>query len=88
MKLKNKILLITGASSGIGAATARAAAREGAHVLLLARSQEILDDLAEEIRHNGGQAQAYPVDLTDAQAVAEVARRITRDVGIPGHYRE
>jgi short-subunit dehydrogenase len=54
MKLKNKTLLITGASSGIGAATARAGAREGAHVLMLARSQEKLDDLAEEIRREGG----------------------------------
>ena len=50
MKLKNKTLLITGASSGIGAATARAAAREGARVLLLARSQEQLGRLAEKIR--------------------------------------
>jgi len=83
MKLKGKILLITGASSGIGVATARAAAREGAHVLLLARSQEKLDDRAEEIRREGGQARVYPVDLTDAQAVAEVAGCITRDVGTP-----
>ena len=81
MKLKNKIMLITGASSGAGAATARAAAREGAHVLLLARSQEKLDDLAEEIRREGGQARVYTVDITDAQAEAEVAGRITRDVG-------
>ncbi len=83
MKLKDKILLITGASSGIGAATARAAAREGARVLLLARSREQLDRLAEEIRREEGQAWAYLVDLTDAQVVAEVARRITRDVGTP-----
>jgi NAD(P)-dependent dehydrogenase (short-subunit alcohol dehydrogenase family) len=83
MKLKNKIVLITGASSGIGAATARVTAREGAHVLLLARSQEKLDDLAQEIRREGGQARVYPVDMTDAQAVAGVAGRITRDVGTP-----
>jgi len=83
MKLKNKIMLITGASSGIGAATARAAAREGAHVLLLARSQGKLEHLAEEIRRGGGQAWVYPVDMTNAQAVAEVAGRITRDVGTP-----
>jgi short-subunit dehydrogenase len=83
MKLKGKILVITGASSGIGAATARAAAREGARVLLLARSKGKLDDLAEEMRREGGQVCAYPVDLTDAQAVAEVATRITREVGTP-----
>jgi len=83
MKLKGKILVITGASSGIGAATARAAAREGARVVLLARSQGKLEDLAEEIRREGGQAWVYPVDLTDDQAVAEVAERITREVGTP-----
>lgn len=83
MRLKDKILVITGASSGIGAETARAAAREGAHVLLLARSQEKLNSLAEEIRRKGGQARVYPADLTDAQAVTEVAGRITREVGTP-----
>jgi NADP-dependent 3-hydroxy acid dehydrogenase YdfG len=58
MNLRGKVMLITGASSGIGAATARAAACEGAYVLLLARSQEKLDRLAEEIRQEGSQAWA------------------------------
>lgn len=83
MELKEKILLVTGASSGIGASTARLAAREGARVLLLARSEEKLECLAGEIRREGGRAWVYPVDLTDAEAVAEVARRITREVGTP-----
>lgn len=79
----SKLVLVTGASSGIGAATARLYARHGAKVLLLARNPERLDGVAGAIRGDGGAATAYPVDLANAGAVAEVAARIGREHGAP-----
>lgn len=61
-------LLITGASSGIGAATARAAAKKGWNVVLIARSQDKLEDLAGEI---GDNALALPCDVTDRDQVSK-----------------
>ena len=68
-----KVVLVTGASFGIGEASARALAAAGATVLLLARSHERLVALAAEIAAAGGVAHAYPVDLADADAVARTA---------------
>jgi short-subunit dehydrogenase len=81
--LQQKHVLITGASYGIGAATARAFGRRGAHVALLARTQTALEDVARDIRAAGGAASVYPVDLTDAQAVDAVAQRVMADLGPP-----
>jgi uncharacterized protein len=61
---KDKIAIITGASSGIGEATARRLAREGMRVVLVARRQERLETLAEEIRMSGGIASTLAADLT------------------------
>jgi short-subunit dehydrogenase len=83
MKLKEKLVLVTGASSGIGAETARGMAREGARVALLARTRTRLDEVAGEIRQSGGTAFVYPVDLTNAGAVNEVARQIVKEAGAP-----
>ena len=83
MNLNDKIMVITGASSGIGTATARAAAREGARVVLLARTQSKLESVAEDIRRSGKIAHVYAVDLTIADAVGEVAKKITSEVGTP-----
>ena len=83
MNLNDKIMVITGASSGIGAATARAAAQEGARVVLLARTQSKLESVAEDIRRSGKIAHVYAVDLTIADAVGEVAKRIASEVGTP-----
>ena len=83
MELKNKLMLITGASSGIGAATAKAAARAGMRVALLARTQANLEKVAAEIRQNGGQAFVYTVDVTDTQAVKKVAEKIETELGVP-----
>jgi uncharacterized protein len=83
MELKNKLILITGASSGIGAATAKAAARAGMRVVLVARSQANLEKVAAEIRQNGGQAYVCAVDVTDPQAVQKMAEKITMELGTP-----
>ena len=78
--LDNKRVVITGASSGIGVAAARAFAREGANVALLARSRTGLDKAAAGARGEGATAHVIPVDLTDrdaaTRAVAEAAERL------------
>ena len=76
-------MLITGASSGIGAATARAAAKKAARTILLARTRPKLDALVAEILADGGQARAYEVDCGDREAVARVAQQIEDEVGTP-----
>lgn len=71
-QIKGKRILVTGASSGIGRALALRLAQLGASVLLVARSQEKLAQLVREIRLNGGDARAFPCDLTvdsDVQAL-------------------
>jgi short-subunit dehydrogenase len=76
-------VLITGASSGIGAALSRLYGAHGAQVLLLARNAERLDEVARHIRREGGAANAYPIDLADAEAIAETAARIKREADTP-----
>ena len=79
----SKLVLVTGASSGIGEATAKLYAENGARVLLLARSEERLGRVAEAIGRNGGAASTFPVDLASPEAVAETAARIKREHGTP-----
>ena len=83
MIINGKLVLITGASSGIGAATAKAMAKAGARPVLLARRTEALDHVVAEITSAGGQAWTYSVDLTDADAVAAVAQEIMAELGTP-----
>jgi NAD(P)-dependent dehydrogenase (short-subunit alcohol dehydrogenase family) len=68
-RLKDRIALITGASRGIGRATARLFAREGAHVMLLARTKKSLEPVDDEIRAEGGKASLIPLNLENGQAV-------------------
>lgn len=77
--VSGKVVVISGASYGIGEATARRVARCGGVVVLLARSAERLSQVAGEIRAAGGRAHDYPVDLTDPAAVDVVAAEILRD---------
>ena len=81
--MASRLVLVTGASSGIGEATAKLYAASGDHVLLLARNVDRLEGVAEAIRRAGGTASALPIDLADAKAVGEVAARIGREVGTP-----
>ncbi|MGV1015376.1 MAG: SDR family NAD(P)-dependent oxidoreductase [Methyloceanibacter sp.] len=78
-----KCVLVTGASSGIGEATAKLYGARGAHVLLLARNVERLHDVAGAIRKAGGTATPFPVDLANAAATQDVAQRITSEIGTP-----
>jgi NAD(P)-dependent dehydrogenase (short-subunit alcohol dehydrogenase family) len=79
-----KVVLVTGASHGIGRCTAIRLARAGATVLLVARSAELLEELAEQLRADGGSAFAYAADLSDAErAVPALARRILDEHGPP-----
>jgi NAD(P)-dependent dehydrogenase (short-subunit alcohol dehydrogenase family) len=76
-------VLVTGASFGIGAATARKLASAGATVLLAARSADKLDELTATITADGGDAVSYPADISDEAAVAELAKRICAEHGAP-----
>jgi NADP-dependent 3-hydroxy acid dehydrogenase YdfG len=76
-----RVAVITGASSGIGRATARLLAAGGAKVAVLARRKEALDDLVGEIRSAGGDAIALSVDVTDQAAVEQAAATVAATYG-------
>jgi short-subunit dehydrogenase len=80
MRIDGSLVVITGASFGIGKATAEAMAREGARVMLLARTQTALEAVAAGI---GDRAHLHAVDVSDAGAVRTVANQILRDQGVP-----
>lgn len=73
--------VVTGASSGIGAATARALAAAGFPVALGARRVERLEAVAEEIRSSGGEAVTHRLDVTDAGSVTDFAAKVSADLG-------
>ncbi|WP_310725352.1 SDR family NAD(P)-dependent oxidoreductase, partial [Burkholderia multivorans] len=76
-----KTVAITGASAGVGRATAHAFARLGANVALLARDPRALEDAAAEVRAYGVQALPIAVDVSDAAALDAAAARIARALG-------
>ena len=75
---RDQVVVVTGASSGIGRETALAFGRAGARVALLARRRKLLEELAAAIRASGGKALALPVDVGDQHAVRDAVARIRR----------
>jgi NAD(P)-dependent dehydrogenase (short-subunit alcohol dehydrogenase family) len=74
--VRDKVILVTGSSYGIGEATARRLAAAGATVLLVARTEDQLQLVAEDIRSGGGTAYVYPANLADPAAVEELVRTV------------
>lgn len=73
-RLRGATVVIAGASSGIGRATALAFARHGAKVVVAARRADLLKEVAQQCEQSGGRALAVPTDVTDVDAVRALAR--------------
>ncbi|SDC41847.1 SDR family NAD(P)-dependent oxidoreductase [Actinokineospora iranica] len=79
--VSGRVVLVTGASYGLGEATARRLAHAGATVLLVARTADALDALAADLCRAGGTAHPYPTDLTDPAQVEALTERVLREHG-------
>jgi len=79
--VRGKVVVVTGASSGIGHATAVMMARAGARVILVARGVEKLEESLDEIKTMGGEAWSYPCDVTDFDACDALIDQIVEDHG-------
>jgi NAD(P)-dependent dehydrogenase (short-subunit alcohol dehydrogenase family) len=79
--LDGKVVLVTGASSGIGRAVAAQLGRHGGRVLLVSRTREKLEELRAEIEAGGGQAWSYPTDLADMDACQRMVERVLHEHG-------
>ena len=82
-ELKDSIAIVTGASSGLGRHYAKTLSRAGCIVGLVARREELLQELVGEIESKGGKALALPLDVTDTENIAGTIDKITESFGIP-----
>jgi NAD(P)-dependent dehydrogenase (short-subunit alcohol dehydrogenase family) len=79
--LEDRVVVVTGASSGIGRAAASLVARHGARVVLVSRTREKLEELKGEIESNGGRAYVHPTDLSDVDACERMIRDVLAEHG-------
>lgn len=80
-KLSEQVMVITGATSGIGLTTARMAAEEGAQLLLVARNEQALRELTDEINNGGGRAIYHAADVADEGSLREAAQKAMNEFG-------
>jgi NAD(P)-dependent dehydrogenase (short-subunit alcohol dehydrogenase family) len=78
---KPQVVVVTGASAGLGRAIVRAFAREGAHIGLLARGRDGLEGARRDVEALGGQALVIPVDVADAEGIEQAAEAVERQFG-------
>ena len=78
---KRQVVVITGASAGVGRATARKFAREGAAIGLVARGREGLEGARQDVEKLGGHALVAPADVADPEAMERAAETIERELG-------
>lgn len=81
MRLENKVAVITGSGTGIGETIAKVFAKEGAKVVVCARSLDKIKKVAEEIINNGGKALAVPVDISDKSDVEKLFNTTIKEFG-------
>ena len=81
MLLNGRVVLVTGAGRGIGRAIARRCGREGATVALAGRSEDALNQVAEELRAAGGRALVVPTDVTDPDGTVAMVYKVETDLG-------
>ena len=81
MNLQNKVVVITGASQGIGEAAAKEFAKHGCKVVLAARSKELLDKIAKEMRNNGKEAYVIATDVSKVQEIKNLAKKTLAKYG-------
>lgn len=81
MELDGKIALVTGAGSGLGEAAARALSREGAAVVLVSRTRDELDEVAEAIRNDGGRALVVTADTAEEADMRSLVARVDKEYG-------
>src|SRR5688572_3279640 len=77
----SEVVVVTGASAGVGRATVRAFARRGAHIGLLARGRDGLEGARRDVEALGGKALVLPTDVADAEAVEQAAEMVEREFG-------
>src|ERR671925_1416574 len=78
---KSEVVVITGASAGVGRATARAFARQGAHIGLIARGRDGLEGARQDVEALGGKALVLPTDVADADQVEAAAAAVEEQLG-------